>query len=212
MRRISWHLERIDLRSKWRWWLRRGIQVSLRHAHISTGIGWLADVSYSAFTPPLLLAAMRTRAELYIAHYPAALPAAAAAARRHGALYAYDAEDFHLGDWPDDPAYALEKQLVRSIEARYLPGCAYVTAASPGIADAYCKAFDIDRPRVILNVFPLSHAAYADAEGNSRARPVSLLVLSDDRTGARTGVRNPRSWIGADASASLSPWYARCRL
>ncbi|WP_143111373.1 glycosyltransferase family 4 protein [Hyphomicrobium facile] len=107
---------------------------------------------------PLLIAAMRTRAELYIAHYPAALPAAAAAARRYGALYAYDAEDFHLGDWPDDPAYAMERRLVRGIEARYLPGCAYVTAAAPGIADAYCEAFDIDRPRVILNVFPLSQS------------------------------------------------------
>ena len=50
-------------------------------------------------------------ADLYIAHYPAALPAAAIAARRHGALYAFDAEDFHLGDWPDEPAHQSKRRL-----------------------------------------------------------------------------------------------------
>jgi glycosyltransferase involved in cell wall biosynthesis len=83
----------------------------------------------------------------------------ARAARQHGAAYAFDAEDFHLGDLPDLPQHAFEKRLIRAIESRYLPGCAYVTAASPGIAEAYADAYGIVRPVIVLNVFSRSQGA-----------------------------------------------------
>lgn len=156
--RIPWRLQRIDLRSRLRWRLRRAVQIGLRWAHSVTGVSGFADMGFSPFTAPLLTAALRTPADIYIAHYPAALPAAAAAARRHGARFAYDAEDFHPGDWPDDPRYNSERLLLRAIEQRYLPGCSHITAASPGIADAYAEAYGIPRPQVVLNVFPLDRA------------------------------------------------------
>ena len=109
-------------------------------------------------SPDLIRAARGVRADLYIAHYPAALPAAALAARAHGGHYAFDAEDFHLGDFPEEPAYDFQRQLLRMIEGRYLPGCVFTTAASPGIADAYADAYGIPLPVVVRNVFPLSHA------------------------------------------------------
>lgn len=109
-------------------------------------------------TPDLIAAATRVPADLYIAHYPAALPAAAAAARCHSARYAFDAEDFHLGDPPEGPQYDLQRRMTRKIEGRYLPGCAFVTAASPGIAKAYAAAYAIPEPTVILNVFPRANA------------------------------------------------------
>ena len=93
--------------------------------------------AWHPIAPDLVAAAKGVKADLYVAHYPAALPAAAIAGRVHKALYAFDAEDFHLGDPPDGIAYASERRMVRAIEERYLPGCVYVTAASPGIADAY---------------------------------------------------------------------------
>jgi glycosyltransferase involved in cell wall biosynthesis len=155
MGRISWQLERIDLRSRYAWRTRRLPQIAARRAYEATQWGALAERSFSPFTPALVKAAMRKAADLYIAHYPAALPAAAAAARRHSAHYAYDAEDFHLGDWPDSSCFATERKLVREIEAKYLPGCGYITAASPDIADAYADAYGIARPTVVLNVFPL---------------------------------------------------------
>ena len=108
--------------------------------------------------PDLIRAARRVRADLYIAHYPAALPAAALAARAHGGRYAFDAEDFHLGDFPEEPAFDFQRQLLRMIEGRYLPGCVFTTAASPGIADAYADAYGIPLPVVLRNVFPLAHA------------------------------------------------------
>jgi glycosyltransferase involved in cell wall biosynthesis len=109
--------------------------------------------------PDLLRAALDVRAHLYIAHYPAALPVAAIAAQRHQGRYAFDAEDFHLGDFRDGPEYDVQRQMLRAIEGRYLPGCSYVTAASPGIADAYVEAYGIARPTVVLNVFPRAQAA-----------------------------------------------------
>lgn len=158
MRRIPWCLERLDLRSRWRWRLKRASQVAYRRAYITTGNGQLADLGFSAFTKPVMAAALRTPADLYIAHYPAALPVAATAARRHSAQYAYDAEDFHLGDWPEHPEYNIERSLVRAIEGQYLPQCAHVTASSPGIAGAYAAAYGIKRPDVVLNAFPLAQA------------------------------------------------------
>ena len=155
MARIPWQLERIDLRSRHGWRMRRLPQIAARRAYEATQWRALAERSFSPFTPALVKAATRQPADLYIAHYPAALPAAAAAAQRHGASYAYDAEDFHLGDWPDSSCFATERKLVREIEAKYLPGCGYVTAASPGIADAYAEAYGMARPTVVLNVFPL---------------------------------------------------------
>lgn len=106
----------------------------------------------------LIRAAQRVRADLYIAHYPPALPAAALAARRHGTAYAFDAEDFHLGDFPEHSRFNLERSLLQAIESRWLPGCAFLTAASPGIAEAYLATYGIPAPLVLRNVFPLAHA------------------------------------------------------
>lgn len=108
--------------------------------------------------PLLLSAAMRQPARLYLAHLTAALPAAAIAAERHNAIYAFDAEDFHSGELPDTPEHAVANRLIRFVEERYLPGCAYLTAASPGIAQAYEQSYGIAHPTVILNTFPRSRS------------------------------------------------------
>jgi FkbM family methyltransferase len=115
------------------------------------------------------------------------LPAVAAAAALHGARYAYDAEDFHLGEWPDDPAFESERRLVRAVEERYLPGCAYVTAASPGIAEAYTEAYGIERPRVVLNAFPLGHAAPAPTPRGT-AQPGPSLYWFSQTIGPDRGI------------------------
>lgn len=187
MRRIHWRLERIDLRQGWRWRGLRVAQSAARGAFALGGFGRAAEFGFSASTFALTAAALRTPADLYIAHYPAALPAAVAAARRYGALYAYDAEDFHLGDWPDVAAHDLDRALVRSIEARVLPGAAYVSAASPGIADAYAEAYGIARPGVVLNVFPLAQAP-ASATLRGTAVPGPSVYWFSQVIGANRGL------------------------
>jgi glycosyltransferase involved in cell wall biosynthesis len=130
------------------------------------------DTAWHPVTPELIRAASATKADLYIAHYPAALPAAALAARKHGTLYAFDAEDYHLGDPPEDSTYDFERAMIRAIEGQYLPGAAYVTAASPGIAEAYAKTYGIDRPTVVLNVFPAADGpAFPSTCGTAKPSP-----------------------------------------
>jgi glycosyltransferase involved in cell wall biosynthesis len=107
----------------------------------------------------LTRAASRVSADVYIAHYVAALPAAAQASEKNDARFAFDAEDFHLGDLSDIPAHALENRLISAIERRYLPHAVYVTAASPGIARAYAETYQIAMPTIILNVFPLAQSS-----------------------------------------------------
>jgi glycosyltransferase involved in cell wall biosynthesis len=109
----------------------------------------------------LSLAAERIPADLYIAHYDAALPAVRRAARHHGAIYAFDAEDYHLGDLSDEPLNARSKAIIAAVEQATLPGAAYITAASPGIADAYAARYGVARPTVIRNVFPIEQAPTA---------------------------------------------------
>lgn len=195
MERIAWGLERIDLRSRLVWRRLRLSQSVARAIFPFTGLRGLAERGFSACTAALTRVAVRTPADLYIAHYPAALPAAAAAARHHHALYAYDAEDFHLGDWPEQRCYDLDRRLVREIEGAYLPGCAFVTAASPGIADAYACAYGVARPAVILNVFPMDRAPVAPTP-KGVARPGPSIYWFSQTIGPSRGLECAARAIG----------------
>lgn len=129
--------------------------------------------------PELRRLAGTVAADLYIAHHAEALGAAWAAARRHGARFAFDAEDFHSGMFspvPAPPAGApleesvrqllaiaagqpkgREQRCVEFLEQTYLPRCDYLTAASDGIGLAYALKYGLPRPTTILNVFPLGN-------------------------------------------------------
>lgn len=132
----------------------------------------LVELGHVDAVPLLAAQTCRISADLYIAHYIAALPAVARAAARHGTAYAFDAEDFHLGELPDAPEHALDKDVIRAIEARYLPGAAYVSAASPMIAEAYAENYGIALPTVILNVFSKENApACPTRQGSTHPGP-----------------------------------------
>jgi glycosyltransferase involved in cell wall biosynthesis len=123
---------------------------------------WLAAAAHSSQTSGLTEAACAVPAELYIAHYVAALPAAATAAQLNGAALGYDAEDFHAGERSDDAGASHEIALVRTIEGNFLPRCAHGTAASPMIAEAYAELYGV-RLEPVLNVFPLPAAGKGPA-------------------------------------------------
>lgn len=134
---------------------RHAARALARMGNRSTGV---LQAAHSSSTPLLMEAAVSIRAQLYIAHYTAALPAAALAARVHGGAFAYDAEDFHIGEFPDAPQHEFEKGVIRDIERTYVADAAYVSAAAPLIADAYASTYGIPTPRVILNCFPRANA------------------------------------------------------
>jgi glycosyltransferase involved in cell wall biosynthesis len=121
----------------------------------------LALAAFSRVGPELSRAAAREPADLYIAHNLGALPAALAAGDAHNAPVGFDAEDFHSGQLAND-ADANWRTFVETTERRLLTRCAYVTAAAPGIAEAYQTLCGIRVPVTVLNVFP------------RRERPVSL--------------------------------------
>lgn len=144
--------------------LGRRMKLGLRQRLARRALGWglssqrLLECAAHQLAEEMKTAAMNTPADLYIAHYVAALPAAAAAAQQNNACYAYDAEDYHLGEWPAGPEFDVDRRIVRGIEGRYIAGCRFVSAASPMIAEALVEAYGVAPPQVILNVFPRSQA------------------------------------------------------
>jgi len=104
--------------------------------------------------PELTERAELVSADLFIAHYLPAVPAALQAAEAHGAEVGFDAEDFHRGQFHDGEWDTLKARRTRWFEETYLPRCDYVTAASPGITAAYADELGIEEPTTILNVFP----------------------------------------------------------
>lgn len=123
----------------------------------------------------LARAALQIEADLFIGHYAEGLAAAGAAARRRQVLLAFDAEDFHTGE--ANPAAKISR--IDFIQRRYLPRCAYITAASGGIADALAGAYDIPLPTTIHNTFSWSDRQLIDRDVlDRRGRELSLYWYS----------------------------------
>jgi len=99
--------------------------------------------------------AKKEKADLYIAHNLAALPAAMAAAVKWRALCAFDAEDYHLGQM--EATAGKEYQLVKRLEETYMHHCVYISAASPLIAGTYADRLKIGDILVVNNVFSVKN-------------------------------------------------------
>jgi len=106
--------------------------------------------------PELVDRARAVEADLFVAHYLPALPAAVQAACEQNAKLGFDAEDFHRGQYEESEKDSLDARLTRWFEEKYIPKCDYVTAASPGVRNAYADVLEIEGPTPILNVFPRS--------------------------------------------------------
>lgn len=161
MEQAAYEITRLDFSTTRSRALDRILAAAARAVFSITQTQSLAVYGYSLMTRRLTAAAKAIRADLYIAHYVGALPAAASAAKHYGTHYAFDAEDFHLGDLPDEAIHNSERRLIRSIEDRYLPHAAYVSVAAPLIAAAYAETYKIALPTVILNAFPPANASAA---------------------------------------------------
>jgi hypothetical protein len=151
------------------YWTRARHALSRRALRILPSSLFLKRRALVRVLPELETAALRTNADLYIAHYAGGLAAAALAARIHCAHLGFDAEDLESASYPPDRSPSSHDLLLQDVEARYLPQCAYLTASSPGIADDYAARYGLRRPMTILNVFPLAQ------------RPASLRLPSLDR-------------------------------
>jgi len=148
-----------------------------RQLQVVPGLGHLSlRAAVDRLTPELTRAALTVSADLYVAHNPGALPAAAAAASAHSGLLGFDAEDYHSGEFAEADRSPL-RIAVERVEQRFIPRCDYITAAADGIADAYAPLSRCGRPTPILNVFSLSSRPAAYREPNE-SRPLALYWFS----------------------------------
>ena len=179
----SWRLKTVNYRKlgvteRFRW-LRLGLRQKLFQKLLSpiTQRFGIAERAQAREFSELKRLACSVKADLYIAHHAEASGAAYVAANKHGARFAYDAEDFQsaifnstslqvsAGTLKEEVNQLLtavervatcrEQQRIEYLEQKYLPCCDYITAASDGIAEAYALKYNLPRPTTILNVFPL---------------------------------------------------------
>jgi glycosyltransferase involved in cell wall biosynthesis len=138
--------------------------------------------AYHWIIPELIDRARGVSADLFIAHYLPALPAAVQAAREQDAEIGFDAEDFHRGQYTEAEQDTLGARLTCWFEDTYIPRCDYVTVASPGIGEAYADALGIKPPTTILNVFPRNersgHTPPAELENEHPGEGISLYWYS----------------------------------
>jgi glycosyltransferase involved in cell wall biosynthesis len=146
----------------------------------------VAERAVGRVYPELVKAAASTPADLYIGHYPTGFAAAARAAEHSGAKLGYDAEDYHTGE----PISPRERARIEHIERRYLRRCAYVTAASPGIATALAEKYALPKPQVIYNTFPWSERERLDGKQVDRTGPAMSLYWFSQWVGLDRGLQD----------------------
>ncbi len=187
--------------------LRRRLTTAARIAGSAVGMGThesrlLRDGVHDA----LLGAAVASGARLHLANDWSTLPVAAAAARATGGRYAFDAHELALEEHPDSRAWRLlTRPAVREVQARHVPGAAFVTTVSEGIADHLRAEYLLPRrPSVVRNV-PVYEAHPFRATGPEvsvlyqglicRGRNLGALIESTDAWPAshRLVVRGPGS-------------------
>lgn len=202
--------------------LAAGLAQALSAAGIAVPVGVAAR---SARTPvaALMRRAPEVPADLYIAHYVAALPAAAAAARLHGALLGFDAEDFHSGEGTGAPGDAFRMKMIEIVEHAVLPSCSHLTAAAPLIGRAYAARYGLTEPATVLNVFPLSMAPpeprpvraqeatptiraywFSQTIGLDRGLQAFIQAMARTRTRVTLDIRGSNRWGHGDALLALA--------
>ena len=180
----------------------------------------LASAAYGVPSTALRRATVAVRADLYIAHYVGALPAAAAAVRHHRAMLGFDAEDFHSGEGGEGPDEAFRMRMVEQVEGATVPRCHHVTAASPLIGEAYAAKYGVS-PVTVLNVFPRSmgpSARWASPEPSSelkaywfsqtigldRGLQAFVRAMARARTRVTLDIRGSNRWGHGDALMGMA--------
>lgn len=197
-------------------------------ARVLSAAGFAVPVGVAARSARSPVAALMRRApevpaDLYIAHYVAALPAAAEAARLHGALLGFDAEDFHSGEGTGAPDDAFRMKMIEIVEQAVLPSCSHMTAAAPLIGKAYAARYGLAEPATVLNVFPLSMAPpqpepvrtqdgtptiraywFSQTIGLDRGLQAFIHAMARTRTRVTLDIRGSNRWGHGDALLALA--------
>lgn len=129
-------------------------------------------------------------ADYYIGHCVASLPAVAHAARRRGAAFGFDLEDYHEAETPGIAANPSLIAITRSLLRTFLSHARHLTAASPLIAEAFATNYGVT-PVVVRNVFPLDHAPAAPIDpGPATETHPAVLYWVSQVIGAQRGIES----------------------
>jgi hypothetical protein len=160
-RRWAWDVVTADRRSAPRAYLWSGVRFRLARAVMArlarSGPWWLGARAYRRMHPELVGRAAGEAADLYYGG-GGAIAVAAEAARRRGARYALDLEDFYSGVEAEAAAPSTGNRLAELVERQILAGAAFLTAGSEAVATAYAGKYGV-HPIAINNTFPLPPSA-----------------------------------------------------
>lgn len=154
----QWTLKTVDFRKEIKaekgYWLRLSVvqKLYMLLSRLTLGFGIAERAALKGFDA-LQRLAKQEGADFYLAHHAEALGVAYKAAKANGAGFGFDAEDFHSG-MSENGQTSREDELIAYLEAKYLPHCSYLTAASKGIGEAYADKYKVPLRNTILNVFP----------------------------------------------------------
>lgn len=183
------NLLRHDRAGRWPWLMTAVRSTAALTGYRLTGALRLAEEGYYRGFSSVLQSALRTRADLFIAHTQGALPIAARAARRLGARFGFDCEDLLAEEAADGLTDPVVRRAILDIERAYLPQASYVTATSHAMAAYLANAYGI-APHVVLNTFPLAEL-HGVARPAARGRgPTIELVWVSATVGARRGLED----------------------
>jgi len=117
----------------------------------------LDNIYIQSTSKSLIDKTLSIKADLYIAHHPSVLIAAALAASKYNAKYAYDIEDafpyVEPNSYIDNP-----NQQILKVEGKYINATTFTTTASPLYSDIYIQNYKLlDRPIDLMNVFDINY-------------------------------------------------------
>jgi glycosyltransferase involved in cell wall biosynthesis len=192
----NWHYEAIHwtptgIRSRWRR-VRSAVRQRFCRRLASCGV-WhqlVLERAAARMYSELLAAVCRESADLISAHYVDGLAVAFQAAEQMRVAFAFDAEDDHFGEFRPDEQASLPARLVDRLQARCLPYCKYVTAASAGIAEALAARYRIQQPIPVYNVFPWSDRAQCDGQRQDRRGSGLSLCWFSQVVGLNRGIQD----------------------
>ena len=133
-----------------RWLVRKIVARAARIIYRFTGR--LVESVFSERTIGLGRQLSDSPAHIYFAHNFEALMPAATAAERNSGILIFDCMEFY-SDMGDGQRREVSRA-IGDVEARYLPRCSLVTAASQELASAYAETYDIPTPLVVYNTAP----------------------------------------------------------
>jgi glycosyltransferase involved in cell wall biosynthesis len=143
--------------------------------------------------PELKRQAAAEPADWFIAHTQAGLPVAAWAAQRWNARLGFDCEDL-LSEGTRDPV-----EIVKVIERSYLRRCNYISIPSTAMARRLEAIYNVPRPTVLYNVFPLRLADGMEPPSQRPPHPSIRLHWFSQTIGPDRGIEDAvqaLQWVG----------------